>query len=211
MEIDEYKNDGWGISKLGFEKIYDIISYNIEKDKKFKVIEFGSGTSTKFFVDLHNELNNIEITSFDNDLKYSYKGKHDFLKLHISDLVECDDIIYDSLFENKKFKVDLMSNKKTPLTTRQKNNFYNISDELNGYYDFVLLDGPNGNGRTLSYLHLLDHVKSGTIFFIDDYVDHDIHEKFKLLYPNSEVIYENNKSKINQWDNGGDFIIYKIR
>ena len=51
MNIDKYKNEGWGISKKGFissEKILKILN---ETNKNLTILEFGSGLSTSFFID----------------------------------------------------------------------------------------------------------------------------------------------------------------
>ena len=58
----------------------------------------------------------------------------------------------------QKYSSDLMLPKKSPLTTRQRNNFYNIQPgDISGVYDLMILDGPNGNGRNIAFLHMLGH------------------------------------------------------
>ena len=47
MNINDYKNEGMGLSKLAFEKLYSIL----EGMDECNIIEFGSGISTRFFVD----------------------------------------------------------------------------------------------------------------------------------------------------------------
>ena len=50
INFDKYKTDGWGLSELAFKKIIEIID-NID-NTTISIIEFGSGKSTEFLVDL---------------------------------------------------------------------------------------------------------------------------------------------------------------
>ena len=141
MNLEKYKTDGWGLSELSLKKIIEII--NSINNNKIKVIEFGSGKSTEFLVDFNNELKkNIIITTFDNDLQYAYKKKdNDGVILHIRELLECNDNNYNTMFTNKIYDKSLMHEKKTPLTTKQKNNFYDIKKgDIVGKYDLIILD-----------------------------------------------------------------------
>jgi hypothetical protein len=206
MNLEKYKTDGWGLSELSLKKIIEII--NSINNNKIKVIEFGSGKSTEFLVDFNNELKkNIIITTFDNDLQYAYKKKdNDGVILHIRELLECNDNNYNTMFTNKIYDKSLMHEKKTPLTTKQKNNFYDIKKgDIVGKYDLMILDGPNGNGRNISYLHMKKHLKSGSYVLIDDYHHYDFVDKFLTIF-DAELIFEHNDRR-----NGGEFVIYKIK
>lgn len=206
MNYNEYKNDGWGLSELALKQITKIINVEIDKPK-IRVVEFGSGTSSRFLSDLDKVSDKtIIVTSFDNDLTYAYKPiENDNVTLIIRPLVECDDITYNKMFTNKKYDNNGVYLKTSPLTTRQKNNFYNIKKgDLNGVYDLMLLDGPNGNGRNISYLHMKEHLKSGSIVLIDDFHHYDFVEKFKIMF-NSELLFKHNDR-----NSGGEFVIYKI-
>lgn len=203
MNYNNYKNDGWGLSELSLKKITEIIENKINKNV-VKVVEFGSGISTKFLVDLNYESKKeILITSFDNDPEYSYKG--DGATLYMRKLIECSDKEYNLMFNNKKYNRNYMKSKTSPLTTRQKNCFYDIEkDDLVGYYDLMILDGPNGNGRNISFLHMKDHLKSGSYVLIDDFNHYDFIDRLLLIF-DANLIFENNDRL-----NGGEFVIYKI-
>jgi len=211
MNFDKYKNDGWGLSKLQLSQLLEIIKSS--NKKHLKVIEFGSGKSTEFLVDIVNEgIKILSIVSFDDNPKFAYKneGNHSFIKLLIRDLEECTDKSYENMFKNRKFDKTLMYPKKTPLTTRQKNNFYNIKDgDINGIYDLMILDGPNGNGRNVSYLHMIDHLDVNSIVLIDDYTHYDFIEKFSLFFE-FVVLHEKNSGSVDQWNSGGIYKILKI-
>lgn len=203
MDYNKYKNDGWGLSELTLKKISEIVD-KID-NTTIKVVEFGSGLSTQFLVDLDSEhKKDIIITSFDNDPNYAYKGGG--VNLLMRNLIECTDDNYEKMFNEKKYNINYMKPKTSPLSTRQKNNFYDIKEgDLSGEYDLMILDGPNGNGRNLSFLHMDGYLKSGSYVLIDDYHHYDFVDKFFTIF-DGELVFENNNR-----DNGGEFIIYKIK
>jgi hypothetical protein len=202
MDYKKYKNDGWGLSELALKKISEIVD-NIGTTS-IKVVEFGSGLSTQFLVDLDSEhKKDIIITSFDNDPNYAYRGGG--VNLLMRNLVECSDDNYEKMFSEKKYNINYMKPKTSPLTTRQKNNFYDIQDgDLYGEYDIMILDGPNGNGRNISYLHMKEHLKSGSYILIDDYNHYDFVDRFLLFFNAEEVFKHTDRT------NGGEFVIYRI-
>jgi len=185
MDYNKYKNDGWGLSKQALIEVSKVIAST--NDSEYRIVEFGSGISTSFLVDLNKGLNiDLNITSFDNDPKYSYKGGG--VNLIMTELVECSDVDYDRMFVVKEFHSVFMKPKTTPLSTRQKNTFYNIKDgNLSGVYDLMILDGPNGNGRNLAFLHMINHLVPGSHVLIDDTGYYDFIDKFKSIYNATEV------------------------
>lgn len=201
MELDKYDYSGW---TLGRDQIRDL--YNLIKEHKknnLRVLEFGSGLSTEFLVDVVlNGVKNLEITSFDNREEFSFKNKNNypFLSVKIRDLFECDDKSYSDMFITKKINNERFKIKKSPLSIRQKNCFYEIrKDDINGVYDLMILDGPNGNGRNISFLHTKDNLEKGTIVLIDDFNHYDFLEKFSLFYEYTEIkrVIKNVKPKKN--------------
>jgi hypothetical protein len=56
-------------------------------------------------------------------------------------------------------------------------------------YDLVLIDGPNGNGRNFSYIHLKNKLNSGAYIIIDDYFHYDFVEKC-LMFFDCEILEE---------------------
>ena len=222
--LKKYKNNGIGLSKKCFEQILKILN-NLDN---INIVEFGSGFSTKFFIDYKlSSKKNISITSFDNDEKYAYKNtnNYDFIKLHILPLVSCNEENFNKLFNNeKKYNKGYFSlHKSLPYGHkkywRQRNCFYNITNELNDKkFDIVLLDGPNGNGRNISYLHLINKLNKGAYIIIDDYnsKDDDFEYNFigylKELFNVKEIYTHTYKSKNgnDEWNNGGNFAIYQL-
>lgn len=205
MNIEKYKNDGWGISQKGFHDLYKIISEH--EKSKLSVLEFGSGTSTQFFVDIvENKVKDLTIESYDNDLRWCFKHseKYDFLDLKIRGLVECNNKNYASMFVNKKYDQNMMTIRRAPPHTRQKNCFYNVQeDDLTNEYDIVVLDGPNGNGRSFAFLHLNDILKHGSYVFIDDHKHYPFVKTLKHFF---EVeLYSENDDCLSE-----QYAIYKI-
>jgi phosphopantetheine adenylyltransferase len=207
MDLAKYKNDGWGISMLGFTKLLDLIKNN--NNKELNVLEFGSGVSTMFLSDVvRNDIKKLKITSFDNDIIYGYKKSddEDHIKLLVRGLVECDDMNYQKQLSDKKYDKSLMKIKTSYLEPTQKNNFYDIQEnDLDGIYDLIILDGPNGNGRNFSFLHIQNHVKEGTFIFIDDYNHYDFLERCQNIF-NTEIVFQHTEGIGND-----NFVIVKIK
>lgn len=232
---NKYKNDGWGLSKLAFEKLSHIMQEIIQESNSLNILEFGSGISTEFLIDniiLNNWSNIASITSFDNDEEYMYKIKNDsineILKIYNTELLQCTDDKYEKMFQSKKYISEYMKVKSTPVHTRQKNCFYKIhSDDLQKNYNLVILDGPHGNGRNISFLRFKDNINFPCYILIDDITHYDFEERFLTIFK-ADIIFKNKMSKINTldkflsklsinkknkispWYRGGDFSIYKI-
>ena len=184
MDIDKYKNNGWGLSIESFSIIKDTLDKLFSQKKTVRVVEFGSGTSTRFLLDYKTEYDvDLNITSFDNDEKYMYK--HKCVKLR--PLVECKDDSFEKMFLEKKIYKNLFVLRKDPSQTRQRNCFYDIREgDLEGIFDLVILDGPNGNGRSLSFLYLQNKIDG--YLMIDDYNHYDFVQRAKLIFPKYETL-----------------------
>jgi hypothetical protein len=211
LDINKYKNDGWGLSRKEFDLIYNEIIKKNGDLNIYNVVEFGSGRSTEFLIDVKSLLlsPDIKIYSFDDSIEYSYKGNNKDLTLNIVPLVDTDDVSFEDMFLNKKYDHTKMKDKNTPINTRQKNCFYKIDETmLPENIDLLILDGPHGNGRSIAFLHCLNKFKCGTIILIDDANHYPFHEYLKKLFL-TEIIYEQNV-KGDKWNNGGDFILLKI-
>lgn len=181
FNIQDYANDGWGISVKGFKCILDNIK-NIKKNK-IRVLEFGSGISTRFLVDVRDKLGiPLEITSFEDNKKWAHE-----LSI-IRPLIECSKKSYDLQFSSKSYDRSLYSFRKNPPASRQKNCFYDLKEEdITGCYDFIILDGPHGNGRNIAWLHLKDHLSKDSMVFIDDFDHYDFVPKFRSFFKAEEI------------------------
>jgi len=206
MDLSKYQNDGWGISTSGFNQITEIFNKtNFNEYIKYNIVEFGSGFSTEFFVDYiqQNNLSKVTITSFENDTKFMTKARHPQLKLNLRKLIQCSDVEYNNMFNNAEFNPFKVNFLTAEPTSRQKNCFYDIEDgDIPESIDFMLLDGPSGNGRNLAFLHTKNSLHKDSIVFIDDYNHYDFVPKFKQLL-NCIELFENT-------DQYGCYIILKI-
>lgn len=159
MNFSSFVFNGWGLSELAMRAVVDICdNYEIKN-----VLEFGSGQSTLLFKALNKTL-----TSFDDSEKYATEDAV------VRDLYQCNDIQFDAFLRGDLFWEDSCDTLTLIKTrhTRQHNCFYKIySDDINPRTDFVLVDGPNGNGRSIAFQILKRHIKNEFFLFIDDY-DH---------------------------------------
>ena len=134
-----------------------------------------------------------------------------FLSLKIRNLMECSDKDYNEMFKNKEYNNSNMYLRKELSHTRQKNCFYDILNlDINGYYDFVIIDGPNGNGRNFAYLVLKDHLKSNTKIFIDDFDHYDFVDKMRLIFNCKKLYSQVENDRKNKWYTGGHICLYEI-
>lgn len=208
INYEDYKNDGWGISKLGFQQLYELIK-EIPK-QEIRVLEFGSGMSTKFFSDLSKILGKkVLITSFDDSSEYMYKDKSDpNVVVNLRKLEETDDAGFEQMFVDKQYDKNRM---KLKTSTHLRNMFYSLEEnDLEGSYDVMLLDGPHGNGRSLAYLLTNEYLPDNSIVFIDDYTHYDFVDKFKTIFDSTQLFHHIG-GNVDKWNLGGDFIIFKVK
>lgn len=224
MNLDIYKNEGIGLSKTAFDKIYKIL----ETKEQCNIIEFGSGISTRFFVDykLYSK-KNIFIKTYDDDEKYSYQNtnNYNFVDLNIKKLIQFDNNHFNNMMNNKEYR-HFSWHYYNPLPInhpkywRPRNTFYEIEkldDDIK--YDIVLLDGPHGNGRNIAYLHLIGHLNPNAYIIIDDITaaDDDFIYDFipylKKIFDVKEIYTHEYTSKdgLDEWENGGNFAIYQLQ
>jgi hypothetical protein len=100
LDFGKYWLGGWGLHEIVLKHISAI---SVDKQVR-NVVEFGSGASTQFLVDLRNELAmDYSITSFDHNPNYSYKGSHPNLSVKVRDLVTCDDASFKKCSRLRRF------------------------------------------------------------------------------------------------------------
>lgn len=209
MNIDKYKNSGWGLSK----KCFIEIERKLEKLEAPIIVEFGSGISTTFLIDyLKDRKKEGKVVSFENNKEFTLNNRDIKLNYCFRNLLECNDVDFENMFNAEK--IDLSKFKKRVISahTRQKNCFYEIlKNDIPKKIDIVILDGPHGNGRSLAFLHIKEKINKGGIIVIDDYTHYDFIDRFKKIFPNSILIAESKTGKNNKWELGGDFKIFEIK
>lgn len=210
LEKLEGRPDGWALSLSGFQDLHNKVLNVLSRNrKKINILEFGSGVSTQFFILYGKERNiNIELDSFDNDEKYAFFDEHENLNLMIRRLVDCTTKDLDLMFEKKSLDRTKFFDAGVTIPhedSKKRNCFYDIRNgDLKEYYDLVVLDGPTGQGRRVSFLHIKEHVKAGTYIFIDDISHYDFLERMKKVFENVEFVSGNKEHEKHVYS------IYKI-
>lgn len=224
MLLDNYEGTSSGLDKIALKQLYDILE---NKGNDINILEFGSGQSTKFIKDYAIKTNkNISVDSYDHDPKFSYKHeKNDnIINLKIKPLISCSEEHYNEQIENKTLNKEYFSLHKSlpynhPKFWRQRNCIYDIDfDDLKPNYDIVIIDGPNGNGRCLSFLFFKDRVKKDSIIFMDDFnakdgsFEYNYVENLKNIITVEEIFKHTNENAVPRWwEEGGNFIIFKVK
>lgn len=172
----KYTTNGWTVSDKALESLSKIVKPGT------RVLEFGSGVSTQFFLD-----SGCDVDSFDNDPDHA----HPHAK--IVGLVECGDYDFDRMFLEKNLDFGKFKPISQVVHTRQHNVFYDIDKgSLKNAYGIVSIDGPHGNGRSLAFLHCMGRLEPGTFIFMDDYDHYDFLERCRSIF-NVEVVTQNNE------------------
>ena len=222
MDLSKYKS-GPGLDLIALKNLFKILeSKGNNKTDIVNILEFGSGFSTQFLVDYKEySKKNIFIDSFDNDPKWCFQNadKYPFLNLNVAPLISCNEHDFNKQIKKKTFNKDYFKKHVSlpyghPKYWRQRNCFYDVKN-LKNNYDLVIVDGPNGNGRSISYLHFKDKVSKGTFILIDDHnskdgdFDYKFIEYLKNIIDVKEVyIHEN---KINPcFENGSNFALFEV-
>jgi len=193
MNYEGYWINGMGLHSSQLNQLEKLILDNNIKT----IVEFGSGQSTRFFTDLRREKKlDYQIYSFDHNAQYAYPFRHDFLNLHIAEIAQCDDESFDEMFKTKEYNKDKFVNCQHELDNfRVRNCFYDISpDDLPDNIDLVVLDGPNGNGRSISFLHLQNKLSEKSFILIDDSDHYDFLERCKQVLNATTIVHESDPS-----------------
>jgi len=179
LDLEKYSNDGWGLST----KAFDAMQQALDSLSEIRAIEFGSGFSTQFLLDYAEKKNkNLEIDSFDNDVKYKHA------EAILTRLVTCSAESYQTMFNQKKIDWSLFRKRWWKPKSRQKNCFYDLENyALKKNYNFAIIDGPHGNGRNFAYLLLRDRMKDGFIL-IDDFNHYDFVETASTIFDLEELV-----------------------
>lgn len=200
IDLDKIRWSPWSVSEDGLMCIEKLLE-DIPFWGDYNIVEFGSGASTLFIDNFITELNltRVSLLSFDNSSSYAAKSD----KVVLRPLVHCSDESFEVVFKNREYNPSLFKRKLSKPTSKQKNCFYNIKEtDLPNKIDLLIVDGPNGNGRSLAFLHTKDRLPPGALVFIDDYDHYDFVEKFSLFHK-----YETVYSKRTEKDR---FIILKV-
>lgn len=188
--------DGWSLSH---ESII-LIAWLIVKNKINLIVEFGSGYSSIVFSEFFKSL------PFEASL-ITYEHNKEFisrLKPHITNssiqLKECKLKILSDIHFEEMFKVkDPAEYFLEKSNYVDENDYYNLKlknifyeDDFSFYKDnsigLVILDGPNGNGRSMAFPLLKKKLKSNGYILLDDFEDYNFEDYLNLITRNKRVV-----------------------
>lgn len=196
MNYNKYKGNRWSISIDGLKALHTLLDCMFPSwwPHPWRIVEFGAGASTLFLDDFIEGNKRFTAISFENDAEYVPKGlKH--VDVKIRPLLKCSDEAFEEMFERRMYMPDKMSHYLDKPHSRQKNCFYQVKyDDLPDVIDLMILDGPNGNGRSFAFLRAVEHLRAGSYIFIDDYDHYDFLDKLSLFYE-YEVTFKKRKKK----------------
>lgn len=186
IDYESLWKNGMGLHKSQYEEISKILI----NQKVQNVVEFGSGGSTQFLASFRDHYGlNYQITSFDHSEEFSFKGSYEFLELKIRNLVKCNDDEFERCFEKSHFFHKSFENCQGEQNNfRVRNSFYSVNEgDLPDNIDFVILDGPNGNGRSLAFPLLKNKISEECLVMIDDADHYDFLERCQEIF-DTEII-----------------------
>ena len=190
IDYKSYWVNGMGLHETQLKELKDItLNENIKN-----IVEFGSGRSTQFFLDIENEYNlNFKLTSFDHNKRYAHKNNC----VTIKELEQCDDESFELIFKSKKINKEYFVNAEHEQNNfKAKNCFYALTEnDLPNNIDLIILDGPNGNGRSLAFPYIMNKISNPCYIMIDDVDHYDFLERAKQIF-DYEIITHINDKKI---------------
>jgi hypothetical protein len=190
----EYNPTPYSLTRKGIESIVSIL----KEESITSILEFGSGKSTDYLAQL-----GYNIVSLDDDTTYASSHK----QVYTYDLISLSDEDFEKVI-NGEVNYFTLSKNYNPVISRsskQINCFYKL-DTLPLHYKlpFIIVDGPNGNGRSLAFRVIEKFIASPCYVFIDDYFHYPFVENFIKVFPNSQKIVEVKESDIK------GFVIFKV-
>ena len=167
FNLGKYPITGWCLSK---EALRDLFAEIESHEHGCRIIEFGGGVSSGILSDYASQSEkSIHIETFEHQPKYLPDIQHGIPR--IRELGTCSDAQFDEIFKSGHIDADSLY---PTNPDNQHNAFYRLSnDDIVGFYDICLLDGPNGNGRSLAFPWMKDHLKRGAMILVDDFNHYD--------------------------------------
>lgn len=172
------------------------------------VVEFGSGYSTVVLTEfLARIAPEVTLDSFEHQTAYRERLAH-FIPstskttLRFANLTQLDEKDFEDLFlSHDPSQIILNRGMDVPEellhNTRLQNVFYKIDFKkisMNGV-SLVILDGPNGNGRSAVFPLLRNVVTQPVWMLIDDYLDYPFLAMLERVFRISESFVVNNNQK----------------
>lgn len=191
IEDNKWGFRGWALSKSSIKYFYAYLSDKSEKN----IVEFGGGSSTIFWNELlRKQANDFNYITLEHHPEWADKLKSiDELQgeIFLCKLKQLDDTTREEIFLNPKTASAIWEKSDKYLSvddycdTRARNCFYDIPESIMNsdiQFDGIILDGPHGNGRSIAFPLLYNHIKPGTIVLLDDYTHYPFLDDLKQVY-----------------------------
>ena len=188
-------HSAWSLSKKALKLLIEKIGHEITG-----ILEFGAGYSTLFFakfMDLNHK--NIPMYSFEhNDCFWNKLSKElqplSYVNLLMPKLKQLSNKEYEELFTSESpSKTYSHIGRPVPVDlyhhTRLHNTFYEIDlnklklDKIN----LIILDGPNGNGRSIAFPLLKDVLDLPAYCLIDDFTHYPFLDEMQKCFDISKI------------------------
>ncbi|MCC6454896.1 MAG: class I SAM-dependent methyltransferase [Caldilineaceae bacterium] len=158
----------------------------IMSERIHHVIEFGAGFSTIFLDRFIRDLKlDITVESFEHQSNFNSRLQRwlegsTSTSLHFCKLWQASDQVFQRMFESPddSYATFAQLAKEVPVgqyhETRLRNVFYgyDFSQIASKSIDLLILDGPNGNGRSLAFPLLKEKLANPCWIVVDDYLDY---------------------------------------
>jgi len=183
INYDKYSYTGWGLQKEALQALGNIII----KENLSSALEFGSGQSTYFLNDI-----GMETLSLDDDITYAAKANNVVIK----DLVTMSDEMFHKVIDDQVKYIDICQQLEVVKirSTRQRNCFYRLKEsDIDKEFDLIILDGPNGNGRSISFNFIKPYMIYPFYILIDDHTHYPFIEHFNKSFTKSKLICDNSQ------------------
>ena len=153
--------------------------------KQLQIVEFGSGQSTRFFEEVVLRENpGSSLTSFDHSPQWAWKSRLSEVEVKIRPLVSYSTAEWEQFFKDGRPPRENEGNLDIPLGGwKEERVFYRLRPEdLPHSADVALVDGPNGNGRAISFLFLAKIMKENSLILVDDLNHYDFEERLRSAF-----------------------------
>ena len=177
--------EGWALSAAALRAFFQQLCEPVPggPSREPCLVEFGSGQSTYFWGALMAKGLPLRVHTYEHHPYWAERARlktREQVKVHHQPLLQVSDTTKQEMFDNPEQEYALFTQQGTLLpeseweNTRTPNTFYRTDFEkyftkqsIHG----VILDGPNGSGRSLVFSWILPYLAPNALILIDDY-DH---------------------------------------
>lgn len=201
------KFGGWALSK---NAIYALCQHLLAQTTAPVLIELGGGQSTLFWDTFAQNANlPLRVITFEHNPRWAEHvqtllSPQTKVEMQILPLYQIDEADKGRMFADRAhaFEIWQSSHRPVPVTeydnTRTPNAFYAVTPELvppAQSVDAIVVDGPNGSGRSLAYPLLFGALKPEAFILIDDFDHYPFVPDLARLYPFKQFIQRTHTSK----------------